>query len=142
MCFTSTLCCVAAEDGDDAAGRQQGTGQGAILDAAGRLADGTARVAGGETVQVFCTGLGATQPTVRSGDPAPTAEPLARSSIIPTATVGGVAARVTFAGLAPGFVGLYQVNVEIPLGLASGDAVPLVLSQNGVPSNTVTLAVR
>ncbi len=47
-----------------------------------------------------------------------------------------------FAGLAPGFVGLYQVNVEIPAGVEPGLEVPLVLFQNGVPSNTVTVAVQ
>jgi len=57
------------------------------------------------------------------------------------ATVGGAKAAVQFAGLAPGFVGLYQVNVQIPQGVAAGDAVPLVISQNGVASNTVTLAI-
>ena len=40
----------------------------------------------------------------------------------PTATVGGVAAFVGFAGLAPGFIGLYQVNVQVPQGVAAGDA--------------------
>jgi len=121
---------------------QQGTGQGAILNAQGRLVDSAAPAAAGQEVAVFCTGLGATQPAVRSGDAAPAAEPLARVIPPPTATVGGQLARVTFAGLAPGFVGLYQVNVQIPAGLASGNAVPLVLSQGGVPSNAVTLAVR
>ena len=47
-----------------------------------------------------------------------------------------------FAGLAPGFVGLYQVNVVVPPGVAPGPEVELTLTQNGVPSNTVTLAVR
>ncbi len=41
-----------------------------------------------------------------------------------------------------GFVGLYQVNVEVPSGVPPGPAVPLVLLQNGVPSNSVTLAIR
>ena len=36
----------------------------------------------------------------------------------PTVTVGGIAARVAFSGLAPGWLGLYQVNVEIPAGTA------------------------
>jgi len=58
------------------------------------------------------------------------------------ATVGGKAAVVHFAGLAPGYVGLYQVNVQIPESVTSGPAVPLVLYQNGVPSNTVTLGIR
>ena len=59
-----------------------------------------------------------------------------------TATVGGKAAAVQFAGLAPNFVGLYQVNVQIPEGVAAGSAVPLVLYQNGIASNAVTLALR
>ncbi len=58
------------------------------------------------------------------------------------AQLGGQPATVHFAGLAPGFVGLYQVNVEIPADVASGSEVPLVLLQNGVPSNTVTIAVQ
>jgi len=57
-------------------------------------------------------------------------------------TIGGVEAAVEFAGLAPGFVGLYQVNARVPAGVAAGNAVALVLTQNGVPSNTVTIAVR
>ncbi len=122
---------------------QQGSGQGAILTADGRLADGSAAVAAGEVVQVFMTGLGATQPAVGSGLRAPAAEPLAR---VPggeiAVTVGGVDATVEFAGLAPNFVGLYQVNVRIPAGVAAGGAVSLVLTQRGIPSNTATLAIR
>jgi uncharacterized protein (TIGR03437 family) len=49
---------------------------------------------------------------------------------------------VQFAGLAPGFVGLYQVNVVVPASIDSGPEVNLSLVQNGVPSNTVTVAVR
>lgn len=91
---------------------------------------------------MYCTGLGATQPAVKSGEAAPSSEPLARVTTTVTATVGGQAATVQFAGLAPGFVGLYQVNVQIPAGVAPGSSMPLVLSQNGVPSNTVTLALK
>jgi uncharacterized protein (TIGR03437 family) len=49
---------------------------------------------------------------------------------------------VFFAGLAPGFVGLYQVNVQVPQGVAAGDAVPVVLSTGAAASNPVTIAVR
>ncbi len=121
---------------------QQGTGQGAIVDVRGRVVDRNAPAAGGEFVQVFCTGLGVTDPRVRSGQPAPDTEPLARVVMPVEASVGGRPARVLFAGLAPRFVGLYQVNVEIPAGTAPDPEVPLVLIQNGVPSNTVTLAIR
>ncbi len=57
-------------------------------------------------------------------------------------TIGGQTAAVHFAGPAPGFVGLYQVNEEIPADVEPGSEVPLVLLQNGVPSNTVTIAVQ
>jgi len=47
-----------------------------------------------------------------------------------------------FSGLSPGFVGLYQVNVQIPSTSPSGSAVPLVLKIGGVTSNTATIAVQ
>jgi len=39
-------------------------------------------------------------------------------------------------------VGLYQVNVQVPLGAPAGDAVPVILSIGGIASNTVTIAVQ
>ena len=59
-----------------------------------------------------------------------------------TATIGGVDASVSFAGLAPGFVGLYQVNAMVPGGVVAGPAVPVVITQDGIASNTVTIAVQ
>jgi uncharacterized protein (TIGR03437 family) len=120
---------------------QSGTGQGAILNTSFELVDAARPAAAGEIVQVFCTGLGTAAPAVASGAAAPS-DPLARVTNPVTATVGGINAPVQFAGLAPGFVGLYQVNVQVPAGVAPGPAVPLVLSQGGVSSNTVTLALR
>ena len=126
---------------------QQGTGQGAILIAntdilvapVGSIPGRQTRPAdGGEFISIFCTGLGATSPTVGAGEPG--AGEAVTTPV--TATIGGVNASVSFAGLAPGFVGLYQVNVEIPAGVEPGAEVNLVLFQNGVPSNTVTLAIR
>jgi uncharacterized protein (TIGR03437 family) len=58
-----------------------------------------------------------------------------------TVTIGGVPATPTFAGLAPGWVGLYQVNVQVPRMRPQGDAVPVALSVGGVISNQVTMAV-
>jgi uncharacterized protein (TIGR03437 family) len=74
----------------------------------------------GETVAVFVTGLGSVVGNVSDGAAGPTS-PLANTSNQITATVGGVAATVTYAGLAPGLAGLYQVNVTIPSGVSSGD---------------------
>ena len=121
---------------------QQGTGQGAILnqDSSPNSPENPEVV--GNVIQVFSTGLGNTDPGVPSGQLAPSQEPLARVMVPVQAQIGGSSATVQFAGLAPGFVGLYQVNVQIPAGVEPGPEVPLVLFQNGVPSNTVTLAIQ
>ncbi len=48
---------------------------------------------------------------------------------------------MSFSGLAPGFVGLYQVNVQVPSGVPPGtQEVEIII--NGVASNTITLAVQ
>jgi uncharacterized protein (TIGR03437 family) len=59
-----------------------------------------------------------------------------------TVTIGGVPADASFSGLAPGYVGLYQVNVQVPATVAAGSAVPLTIAIGGVTSNTVTIAVQ
>ena len=93
---------------------------------------------GGEFVSIFCTGLGATSPTVGAGEPG--AGETVTTPV--TATIGGVPASVSFAGLAPGFVGLYQVNAVVPEGVVPGPAVAVVITQDGIASNTVTIAVQ
>jgi len=55
--------------------------------------------------------------------------------------IGGVKASVIFSGLAPGYVGLYQVNAQVPPGVTPGPAVPITVTIGGVTSNTVTIAV-
>jgi uncharacterized protein (TIGR03437 family) len=104
----------------------------AVLDGQSRLVtpDNAARI--GDVLQIFATGLGATDVAVQTGAPAP-AFSTVRLPI--TATIGGVQATVVYQGLAPGFVGLYQVNVVVPEGVTPGSAVPLVLRQNGLVSN-------
>jgi uncharacterized protein (TIGR03437 family) len=44
--------------------------------------------------------------------------------------------------MAPGWVGLWQINAEIPANAAPGPAVPLSITAGGVSSNTVTIAVE
>ena len=120
---------------------QQGTGAGAILHAEDfqPVSEG-APAQPGEFLLIFCTGLGPVQPEVASGDVAPTAEPLARTVTLPMVNIAGIAADVTFSGLAPGFVGLYQVNVQVPLGVPAGTQdVEIII--NGVSSKIVTVPV-
>ncbi|MSO21401.1 MAG: hypothetical protein EXQ56_13285 [Acidobacteria bacterium] len=128
----------------------QGSGQGAILIAntpdlvapVGAIPGRTSRPANrGETITIFCTGLGPVSNRPASGAAAPSG-PLALTSTTPLATIGGAPATVSFSGLAPTFVGLYQVNVSVPVNSQVGGAVPVVLTIGGVASNTVTIAVQ
>jgi uncharacterized protein (TIGR03437 family) len=118
----------------------QGSGQGAILDTSYRLVDSTNPVAAGSFVLIYCTGLGAVSNQPATGAPA-LSDTLSWSAT-PMVTIGGLAANVQFSGLAPGYVGLYQVNAQVPTGSAAGSAVPVALSIGGVTSNTVTIAVQ
>jgi len=62
-----------------------------------------------------------------------------------TVTIGGVEALVDYQGLTPGLVGLNQINVRVSANAPLGDTVPVVVRQNGVPSNPnipVTIPVR
>jgi uncharacterized protein (TIGR03437 family) len=127
---------------------QQGTGQGAIQIAntttfaapAGSI-QGASPAHIGDYLTIYCTGLGDVTNRPANGVASPTS-PLAQTLLTATATVGGIAAPVTFSGLTPGFVALYQVNVQVPPGVATGNAVQVILSIGGVASNTVTIAVQ
>ena len=125
---------------------QSGSGQGAIeIASTGQLAaialPGSRPVGQGEYVVIYCTGLGAVTNQPVTGAAA-VASPLSFTTTSPTVTIGGVAAQVTFSGLAPGFVGLNQVNALVPAGITPGAATSVVLSIGGVQSNTVTIATQ
>jgi uncharacterized protein (TIGR03437 family) len=94
----------------------------------------------GEPLAIFATGLGPVNMAIASGAAAPSTAPFAETTNTPTVTIGNVSAHVLFSGLAPGYVGLYQVNVTVPSGL-SGGSHSLQISVGGVASNTTTLAV-
>lgn len=73
----------------------------------------------GEMVLLYATALGEVSPAPASGQAATGLSPLLTP---PEVLIGGRAAQVTFAGLAPGYPGLYQLNVVIPDGLPPGEA--------------------
>jgi uncharacterized protein (TIGR03437 family) len=117
------------------------TGQGAILNANYQLVSATNPAAAGSYVQIYCTGLGPVTNQPATGAPA-LGEPLSMTTATPTVTIGGVGAKVLFSGLVPDDVGLYQINVQVPAGAASGVAEPLIVSIGGVTSNTATIAIQ
>ncbi len=87
--------------------------------------------AGVDVVALYLTGLGA---TTRSGN-------LDYAAIQPGVTIGGQACKVSYAGRAPGFPALDQINCSVPAGV-SGTAVPVVVTSNGRTANTVTLNIQ
>jgi uncharacterized protein (TIGR03437 family) len=107
---------------------------GVFADSKGNFVSNTHLANAGDTLSLYATGLGATNPVVPAG-PAPNSQ--VPTTTLPTMTVGGASAKVTFAGLAPGQSGLYQINFNVP-ATAQGNA-PVVLSIGGQSSNTATL---
>ena len=95
----------------------------------------------GEYIQIFATGFGAVSNQPGSGEAAPF-DTLAETTAQPSVDLGGVAATVTFSGLSPGSIGVYQMNALVPQDAPVGDAVPLKATIAGVASNTVLIAVR
>ena len=76
-------------------------------------------IAAGETIEIYGLGLGVTDPMVDAGAASPSS-PLPHAVQMPRLQIGGRDALVTFAGLTPGWAGLYQVNAIVPAGLPSG----------------------
>ena len=117
-----------------------GTGDAAVLDAVTYAPVTSSQpIAAGAYLGIFCTGLGAVTPVTTTG--AVPANPLPQTTVKPSVLIDGQPANLLWAGLAPGFVGLYQVNVQVPATLTTGTH-QLQLVVNGAASNTVTFAVR
>ena len=92
----------------------------------------TSPIAGNSlTFSLYATGLGAVNVNLPLGAAGPTA-PTANTAALPRILLGGAPLTVTFSGLAPGFVGLYQVNASIPSAPAQGNFTgPFTLTING-----------
>ncbi len=117
-----------------------GTGQGIIIRPDGNIAQPGTPAQGGDELLIYAAGLGATNPEGPVNQAA-SASPLEYTVGTATLTIGGQPARVDFAGLAPGFAGLYQINAAVPAGV-HGDTLPVVLSVGGQPGPPVTMAVQ
>jgi uncharacterized protein (TIGR03437 family) len=60
----------------------------------------------------------------------------------PVVTIGGKNAEVLFSGLAPCYVGLWQLNIRVPADLAPGMETPMAITLDQQTSNTTTVAIR
>jgi uncharacterized protein (TIGR03437 family) len=103
-----------------------------------QIVDDTNPIRRGDTLVIWLTGMGQTTPIVAAGSASP-ATPLALASSQPIVTLGGIKLNIEYAGLAPGEVGVNQINVGVPTSVTEGQSQPLVITQGG---GTTTLNFR
>ncbi len=127
-----TIALTATAPGIFVLGAPAGRTVGAVVNADGTVNSPATPAQRGQAVSVYCAGLGT---TVQSGTFRTTATPV-------TVQIDSTTVTPSFAGLLPGFVGLYQVNLTIPATLAPTSNAALTLKQAGKTSNTVPLAYQ
>ncbi len=102
----------------------------------------------GDILTIYATGLGDVAPVVQTGNAAPGQEPLARIVEVPRVNFLGrflfpLREQPSFVGLAPGFVGLFQINVAVPDEAPTNARTPInIEGPTGGLSNTVEIAVE
>jgi len=121
---------------------QSGAGPGAILHQDYTIVNAAKPAHSGETLQIFLTGMGTVSPAVADGtagstDPAH----LSNADAQATVYVGGLQCSVLYNGLAPGFPGLYQINITVPALPAAG-ALPLAISTPNAYHDQVTVQIQ
>ncbi len=99
----------------------------------------------GETIVVYATGLGAVVPTAAS-DAATTGSPyqgpdLNTANAPVDSLAGAKTANVLFAGLKPGTVGIYEVDLQLNSSLPTDAQTQLTIAQDVYVSNIVTIPV-
>jgi uncharacterized protein (TIGR03437 family) len=95
-------------------------------------------IEGNDTLVIYLTGLGLTNPQLADGVAAPMS-PLSLTVAQPVVTLGGVPLNVFYSGLTPTLVGVYQINLTVPKKVPQGISVPLVIGMDG---NETTINVR
>jgi uncharacterized protein (TIGR03437 family) len=117
-------------------------GRPAILNQSARQVLPAEPAAAGEVLTLYATGLGLLDAAAGqvTGQPFPQS-PLYNTRTRAAITVGSRDAEVLYSGVAPNFVGLYQVNFRVPAGLTAGDQ-PLILAIGTIQTAPVQLAVR
>lgn len=111
-----------------------------IVHADNRLITPSNPAAANEVLIIYATGIGALNNQPATGSAAPSL-PLATARANAAVMIGGSPVQVLFAGLAPGFVGLAQINVRLPSALPAGSMLPLVVQFGSAASQSVNLSV-
>ncbi len=109
------------------------------IDTSGALITAAHPAVRGQTISLYVNGLGAVSQTLESGFPSPSS-PLVMTTTTPAVTIAGRPVPVSFSGLAPGYAGLYQVNISVPVGLPTGSQ-PITIAIGGVTSQQATIPI-
>jgi uncharacterized protein (TIGR03437 family) len=110
---------------------QPGIFSGGVLHAGTGVSAFATPVHAGDYIEIYCTGLGPTQPVGSFQE----------TVLTPIVFIGATPVEPVYSGLSPGSLGLYQVNVQVPAGLAPG-VQPLLMSVDLAHSNQVNIAVQ
>jgi uncharacterized protein (TIGR03437 family) len=110
---------------------QPGIFAGGVLHAGTAVSALTTPVHAGDYIEIYCTGLGPTQPV----------SSFQETVLTPIVFIGATPVQPVYSGLSPGSTGLYQVNVQVPAGIAPG-VQPLLMSVDLAHSNQVNIAVQ
>lgn len=122
-----------------------GSGQGQVLaqnDDGITLNTGTAQVARGKAITIYGLGFGLISPDQPDDMPPTAAISMAKKPVVVVGTSILTDAQIIYAGLTPGYVGLFQLNLLIPDAVAPGNTVPLVMQVDSIPSNQNTSGGR
>ncbi|HEY6345589.1 MAG TPA: hypothetical protein VIY49_29165 [Bryobacteraceae bacterium] len=103
----------------------------------------------GDYLVIYLTGLGLATVNGAPGgatlplgqNPPASGSPLYETPTMPTVTIGGINATPLFSGLVPGYAGEYQIDVQVPAGVASGDSVPVAVTMMG-QSDTANISIQ
>jgi len=110
--------------------------QGMIVDTNGNLVDGSNPARSGDTITLYCTGLGELNEIVTPGDYGPAAS---STKTLVAVSIGGQNAKVTYSGLAAQLVGIYFVQATVPDGIPGGDVSVTLTSLSTPPATSPTV---
>lgn len=115
----------------------RGSGPVAAVNEDGSINSATNPARPGVVVSLYATGYGNVAGAPQEGN---AAQGIIETSERPRILINNVAIpeqNVLFSGLAPGFVGLWQINFRVPDDAAPGNALPIVILYKSIPSNNL-----
>jgi uncharacterized protein (TIGR03437 family) len=95
----------------------------------------------GQAISLYANGLGPVKNQPTSGAPSPTSPPFSETTTTPVVMIGGKQAQVLYSGLAPGNAAEYQINVNVPTGLTTGNQ-QITVAIGGKTSKAAVIPVQ